>query len=588
MSRKMEDNENENNETAIKEVQRLIKNGVNELTPDLINKLRDKYSDNNIVDAIMDFFTERRKKINKVASIYINAFEQKYNNIFYSMSLSKFMKKTLKYAKRYNLSDDEINEIKHVFESKIYNLGDKNSIIYPNTNLSKVLGYPITESRDKIKPSNTEDYAYLQDILRIYEMFKSIHSYIVIQTMTYSENAEEVENSIFNIEKHDKNRYVHAVIVALFVPKINSIEERMLYANIAGIVNTKYLGNRILTRPDYELFYSLVVDPTDVVCDDISPIRDLKSRAEVQVQLWNNVYNLRAGKVYDAAVFELISYIDKCRVTNVDNPDLVYLSDEGIILRRLFNIFAYRPITIRAIPLMITPVIYNQLNIQYNFSDITTIPYIIYRIPPKFDSTTELNITDNNLINFYLDSVTQQYVPKKIEIYLVNGPLIYYVPRKIVGLPIGLVTPQIGPFVGYNKLETSYRHYQKINRTRIKFEDNINNILEHDSKKTFKLKSFVYFKIFKDDSNDIFIGHETCIYKSDTDYLLYKPTTPINSKPFYKPSESHDVIIREGSFASEIEVAESETKTEPLSLENYFDKFSILVYNEYIETLDEF
>jgi hypothetical protein len=293
------------------------------------------------------------------------------------------MKRCLKYKKRYELSDEEFDEIRRIFEMRLFNsnanLGTTN-VVYPNTTLSRAFGYAVVESTEPIKPSNTDDYSYLQEIIRTYQVYKGIHSYVVIQTMLYQDLADEAMNGTFDRYKHDINRYVHPLLAAFFLPKIESVEERMLYANIAGIINTRYNRERIVTKPDYELFYSMVVDPADTVCDNSSPMRDIKSRAEVQVQLWNNVYNLRNGKYYDATSLDFVAYIDKCKVSNVDNPDVLYLSDEGVILRRLFAVFSFRPIIVSTQPVfgMVTN---NPFNLPVNPSVITSIPYITYKIP---------------------------------------------------------------------------------------------------------------------------------------------------------------------------------------------------------------
>ena len=63
--RSMDNDSNLNKETAIKEVQHLLKNGTVDLTPDIVNKLRSKYSDDSVVDSIMEYFSDRRSKLLK-------------------------------------------------------------------------------------------------------------------------------------------------------------------------------------------------------------------------------------------------------------------------------------------------------------------------------------------------------------------------------------------------------------------------------------------------------------------------------------------------------------------------------------------
>lgn len=527
MTRSMDQTSEIINETAIKEVQNLLKDNTVNLNPDIINKLRSKYSDENIVDSIMEHFIDRRNKITKTAEIFMNAFERKYKNNFHTMSLSKFMKTALKYKKKYNLSDDEFEEIRRIFESRVFNsparLTGQSDVVYPNTNLSRVLGYPITESTDQIKPSNPDDYGYLQDILRTYEMFRSVHSHIVIQTMTYTDLAEEALNGKFEPNKHDVNRYVHPVLAALFLPKITLLEERMLYANISGIINTKYHRERIITKPDYELFYSMVVDPADIICDNISPMRDLKNRTDVQVQLWNNVYNLRSGKFFEPSVLDFVSYIDKCRISNVDNPDVLYLSDEGVILRRLFAIFSYRPIIVLTQPVF-GGFLQNPLNLPINTNVITSIPYITYKLPNVQIQGNIYKLTDsNNQVQFYLENGS--FVPKVTTILTCNGPLIFYIPRRSVGLPMEVSNPQLQPF-NIQYLQPTTRNYHLINGVEVQFEQTI-ELNSNNTNKQYYIRSIVAFEKYQ--NTNMILGHSTYLFKymRNSDQSIMGHATPL-------------------------------------------------------------
>jgi hypothetical protein len=514
-TRNMDTNEL-HNETAIKEVQQLLKNGTKNLSPDIINKLKTKYSDDSIVESIMDFFSDRRNKIIKVASIFIEAFQRKYKNDFYSMSLSKFMKRCLKYKKKYELSDEEFDEIRRIFEMKIFsseqNLATKN-VIYPNTNISRVLGYPVIESHESIKPTNPDDYSYLQDILTIYAATRNIHSFLVIQTMTYEDVSIEAMNGKFDPQKHDINRFIHPVLAALFLPKFKELEERMLYASIGGIIKARYNKERIITKPDYELFYSMVIDPADTVCDSISPIRDIKNRTEVQVQLWNNVYNLRNGKYYEPGSLDFLAYIDKCKISNIDNPDLIYLSDEGVILRRLFAVFSFRPIIVSTQPVF-GMIINNPYNLPVNHNAITSIPYITYKLPQISIENKEYSLSDaNNQIQYYMENGI--FVPKITQILDYRGPVIFYVPRRFVGLSMN-INPQLAPF-NFTKLSNSTRHYNTINLTEINYEINMElNSPSITGKKILKLRSAIALDKYQ--NTQIIMGHITYIFKYNSEY----------------------------------------------------------------------
>ena len=514
---RMNDTKELNNETVVKEVEELV--GKGKTNQEVLNYLRDKYNDDNIIDAVMSQYNERLVKSVKMADIFLDAFQRKFGEGFDKMSLSKFMKKALKYKKKYELSDDEFDEIRRRFEMRVFNstsnLGQM-SAIYPNTNMSRALGYPSTELTSSIKPNNSDEYTYLQDILKIYQMFRSLHSYIVIQTMTYKDLAIEAMTGLFDRNKHDVNRYVHPVLAALFLPKNESIEHRMLYANIAGIINTRYNKERIIVKPDYELFYSMVVDPTDIVCDNSSPIKDLKSRAEVQVQLWNNVYNLRNGKYYEATSIDFIAYIDKCRVSNVDNPDVMYLSDEGVILRRLFSIFSYRPLIVITQPVF-GVISNNPFNLPVNTQVVTSVPYITYRLPNMVVEGTDYKLSDSlSQVQFYMENGT--FVPKVTQLLDIRGPIIYYVPRRSVGLPIYLTQPSLTPYP-YQYLQNTSRAYNQINSLDIDYDYVIT--INNDKQSKLYLRSVVAFQCYP--HTKIVLGHMTFLYnylRDDNDSII--------------------------------------------------------------------
>ena len=86
-------------------------------------------------------------------------------------------------------------------------------------------------------------------------------------------------------------------------------------ANLAGLVKNRYNRSKIQTLPDYELFYNLITDPTDIVCSNRSPVMDLLNRCNLQNQLWNSVLNLRSGQYYNNSLVEFVSAVDMCRQT---------------------------------------------------------------------------------------------------------------------------------------------------------------------------------------------------------------------------------------------------------------------------------
>lgn len=522
-------------------VKKLIDSGTKELTYGVINNLRRTLdNDDNrehVINAIVDKFEERQKLLDSVADRFLDLFQRKYNETFNTMSLSKFMRTALKYKRKYKLSDEQFDIIKAHFDKRIYNLDPINNAIFPHTNMSNIFGYPTTLDKyeNPFNISNPEDFAYLQEIIQIYRTFINVHQHIMIQTLLYKSNKldlpPEITGAQFKYDKMNKNIHIHPVIAALFLIQCNEIDERMLYASIAHIVNTRYNKQAILTKPDSELLYSMVTDPTDLICDNISSMKDLKHRVEVQVQLWNNVYNLRNGNVYEARSLELLANIDNCRVTNIDNPDILFLSDEGIILRRLFSIFSFRPIQIQTFPIL-NSFTTNPLNLYSNYIDYARVPFIVYQIPIL--PATIINPINGNInnvvsdINNYSKTVQMIYqegilVPKQTIIKNVNGPLIFYIPRKYK------IVNSVGEYMYFNNTNMFLPNNlfkNNINNNYVKFDFQI-RLDNHPNDDVLTLRSLVYYNILP---NNFYIGHKTLYFSIDQNAApstLYRKYNPL-------------------------------------------------------------
>jgi hypothetical protein len=566
-------------ENVIREVKKLLADGKS--TEEILNFIRFKHSEESVVNSIMEYLTKYRKKINKVASIFLNAFERKFKNTFYEMSLSKFMSKILKYKEKYHLTPEEFQEVVRLFEEKIYNsdrVNMKNSSIYPNTNLSRALGFPVMENTSSINISNDNDYSHLQDIIRLYSMYRTKHSNLVIQTMIYKDLADEAMNCHFDKTKNDINVYIHPVLAALFLPKISSIEERMLYANIAGIVNAKHNRERIITKPDYELFYSLIVDPTDIVCDAVSPIKDLKARVEVQIQLWDSVYNLRNGKYYDSQSINFLAYMDKCRISNADNPDMLYLSDEGVILRRLFAIFAFRPLVVRVDPVYQNLFNANPLNLRSQpVSTITTLPYITYKLPHVAAEDSKYALEDaNNQVQFYFEN--ESFIPKMTRILdYGRGPIIFHVPRRFINLPIALSNPSMVPF-SYTSLNKTTMMHNQVNIVKVMFnyELSISSNTIYSETNKFYLRSAICYNRLPD--QNIIYGHKTYLFK----YITDQNNKILNSDPsnvsVYIPQQNKEIKSTDNISKENAMKTISSVQFEGALIEELYTNCTIFVY----------
>jgi hypothetical protein len=519
-------NEDNKMTSAIKdEVKRLMKENYN-FDSRLVTHLRSKYTDDSVIEGILELFRDRQTMINEKAEHFVRKFNKHYGS---DLPLHEILNKALKYKSKYNLSDDEFDAVKRIFETQIFtgvNTYRKDGNNYPNTNLGRALGSAYTEVNDGIRTVSNEDYQHIQSLLRIYGVTKSLHSQIILQTATYKHLDDVAMTGKFDINKHNPLSAVHPVVAALFLPKIREVEQRMLFSNIAGIVDSRYNKTPITTKPDYELLYYLINDPADVVCSNESPLKDLLDRSSVQVQLWNSVYNLRLGKYFDAASIDFVNTIENCKISNYDNPDLVLLGDEGIILRRLFNIFAFRPILVQTVPVF-GNFTHNPYNIPVVNNVITTIPYITYRIPAFNVNNQVFDLEQSSgIVQFYLEN--DNFVPKATTIFEVKGPLVYYVPRRSMQIPL------ITPFT-LQALPVTTKGNIKTITTEVKIPDslNIGNVsgnAKFDAARNKYLKSVVSLDIANVDNLDdalmtqLITGHNTFLPKyieSETGVIYY-------------------------------------------------------------------
>jgi len=554
----------ETNKINIKDIiTQLINSGTKELTYGVINNLRKLFENeenkDHIISSIVDNFQERQKKIDKTASKILRDFEGKYGSYTPNMSYSRFIHTLNKYKKKNKLSEEIFTEVKNKFDKRVYQLDPIKSKVFSHTNMSNVFGYPTTMDvyENPFNINNTEDFAYLQEILKTHEVFKNLHQYVMIQTVMYNLGADGQLPTEISYQKYDKNRHqqhehVHPVIVALFFFKNKELEKRMLYSSFSNIVTLKYNKLLINTKPDYELLYEIITDPSDLVCDMTSPIKDLKNRMDIQLQLWQNVYNLRNGNCYRSTAQDFLTHIDKCRINSFDNPDVLFLSDEGNILKKLLSVFSFRPIMIQKFPVLNSFSV-NPLNLYANYVEFTRIPYIVYQIPigynnditsvptNPFMAIKEPNIKDfeDSIQLYYQDGIL---VPKRTIIAAVTGLLIYYIPRK------------------YKKITsiTEYNYYEKnlldnniafnaINYNKVKFPPKV--VLKHNDKKIYKIKSLVYYNMLNANLNsnsnsnsNVLIGHKTLLFNdinsSDGEFdttvnvQLYQPICKDGEYPF--------------------------------------------------------
>lgn len=332
-----------------KEVQRLFMSGAADNT-ELMLSLRQRYGDENVANKVMEAFVERHQMVVRRAKKFADAVRQRYSS--QNLPYHQLLLKVRAHSKKLGLSEAEFAEFVRIYEQELAGTGRQNEVVLPFTNMLKVLGSLTGSGRTTGFSLDDNDYRNLQEILRLHEASKPLHSQVVLQNLTYNDSVwtNVVSQAKLDKTKHNPHEHVHPVIAAMFAPQLDVLSNHFLYANISGIVKNLYNKEPLTTRPDYELYYNLVTDPNDVVCDNRTPVADLLQRCNLQNQLWNAVLHLRNGQMYNSSFREFMTAVDVCRLNKHDNPDLVYGRHDGTILKRIISAFSFRPTTIATVP----------------------------------------------------------------------------------------------------------------------------------------------------------------------------------------------------------------------------------------------
>jgi hypothetical protein len=362
-----------------KEVARLLAMGDKVDRSDLL-ALRNKYGDEGLVTKIQNVFHERHSRIIKMAKKFADAVRTKYANS--NIPYHQLLMKARLHSRKLGFSEAEFAEFQRIYEQELAGTGRANEVVLPVTNMMRVLGN-ITQSgrADGFKVAQG-DYRNLQEILKLYQESRPLHVQVVLQSLQYTDEGERldsvIEGASYDQHKHNPGDHVHPVVAALFIPKIPLLESHFLYSNMAGIVSKLYNREHLDTRPDYELYYNLITDPNDVVCDNRTPVGDLLARCNLQNQLWNSVRQLRNGQFFNPSLREFMTAVDVCRINKHDNPDLVYGRHDGTILKRLLAAFSFRPTVVATMP--VSNIFANNPYAQNARPTVTSIPMINVRL----------------------------------------------------------------------------------------------------------------------------------------------------------------------------------------------------------------
>lgn len=309
------------------------------------------------IDQLVDKLKETREQTRKV----VRKFLAKINSTYGHLDLPELMKKGLKHAEKYGLTDAQKKVfISHVMKGDVYNsFSYQNELKY--SPMSKFLGFDtVSGQMIRLQP---KDHSKLNELHMLYDETKHIHSDVKNQLFNYRDCAPEALNGQYDRTKHNVSVNIHPVLAAIFLPKINYLERKMLYTNIARMILSRaqaYIKNYNFHMQtdiapgeldaEFELAYDMAHDPNALeYFKNDSPIDNIIKRYRCQIALYQAILNLRRGRYYSTGyaendgISEFIRVINSYDWTFFDSPELFHVQDEGTVLRKLLAVFSCRP-----------------------------------------------------------------------------------------------------------------------------------------------------------------------------------------------------------------------------------------------------
>ena len=363
-------------------------------------------------------YQETLDRIIKATKRFVYLVEKKYSYL----DDPELVKKAIKYSKKHELSNIETQIlIKFVLKKGEISLSRWPLQEIQHTEMSKFLGY--SEQNDRtIMPSEAEKPDF-NKLIELYEHSKTIHAVVKNQLVLYQDCAPEVLLGKYDPTRHSNSFYIHPVIAALYIPKIDSLEKRTLWSNIGRMIlsNTPlYLGRQLSNQEiivnnerdaDRELSYAIAMDPNSLpYVNNETPLSNLIKRFKIQIELWKNVHNLRQGKFFSSGEYDVddsitgfLKILNSYNWAYYDSPDMYQIQDEGTVLRKFLATFSIRPTVIQ----LSSPTINWAGPNNFQASNYLNASKISFINTPVLNLRLPASITDpnNNLLKFNSDLV---------------------------------------------------------------------------------------------------------------------------------------------------------------------------------------
>lgn len=497
-----------------KEVHNLMKKNADrhKSTYAIIEDLKQKYKDEQIVDAVMSKYNDKLRRVKKIAEKIRDRLVAKYPNL----SMKEYIDKVSEYKKKYDFDDSEMSHILNLLFQNKTGLANSEVLDITYNEMSKALGFvPASFNFSGKMNVKQDELEQLQAILTIASATKELHSQVTLQSLLYDNVSLGALNGQFDRTRVNVFSFVHPVVAALFLPKIKFLDEHMLIASIANIVQQRYNGQDLTTQPDYELYMDIATDPSEAACSvgKVKPFNDLLNRCNVQTKLWEAVLNLRQGKYYTNDLSSFILAIDNCRNSVFDAADLAYVKDEGTIMRKLLSAFSIRPTIVSTAPLYgISSATSNIASLAA--THITTISMITMRIP-LLDKTKAQSLSLNDALEqrqLYIHR--RQITVKTQQIMYSRDLLVFYVHRRFQTVNLARLTRPYQMAI----LPITMSQYERLHGAQVNFE-----LMMPVGTQSFALRSVVAVETAPNDENLIISCCALIRRPNSQDALEYSP-----------------------------------------------------------------
>lgn len=459
-------------------------------------------------------YTEFRKKYadaDRHAKKFMRAFHAKHVG---DISKGELLRRARKYANKYNLSDDVFALFLNMFK-ETHKMPFGKYDRYAESPMAKTLGIELKQSTGLTYKES--DKINLQGIKELHETSREISKQIKLQALQYRESTGVALNGKFDPHRDNVYNYVNPAIAALFIPQIQVLEERMIFANFTDLVVRLNSKEIIDDLPTMYLIDDLARDPNQNSDNDtnLTPLKDLYIRSLIQVQLWIAILNLRMGNYYNFKPSKLDEALNNYPSNIYDAPDLALAQDSGAWLRKLLNAFSLRPTRVERSKIPSPD--YHMF--KGNFVDLTStidfvktedfteVPMITVRLPPKVSTpslTRPIRITaDLNTIQWYTDPFGPTIYNQRI--VFSNGIILFYINRQYSQINQTSKYDRYKPFT-FAALPPSISGTSQLNDIPVDFDDVLPIGDRH-----FNLKSVICYEAIGINENNIVTGSSAII-----------------------------------------------------------------------------